>query len=62
MSPETEIVYIGRRSHNECAVMTVIVLGARRLYGIPVLADVSYPMTATTAFTLNTKQNCSQAV
>ena len=60
LSSETEVVHIRRTSQNESTIKTVI--GARRLYGILVLADEAYPMTATTACTLNTKQNCSQAV
>ena len=62
LGSETEIVHIGRRSQKECALITVIGARSQRALWDSIPLWDSYPMTATIACTLNTKQNSSQAV
>ena len=57
---ETEIVHIGRKSHNECTVITMI--SNRSQKALWVLADGSYLMTVTIASTLDTELDYSKVM
>ena len=61
MDVETWIVHIGRKSHNECDMITTICNRNQKALWDSTAGDVSYLLTVIIAFTTNRKLNCFQA-